>query len=51
MRAIGFANSARAAEGNLWLNPNKETTDAVVKRANVLRDKELVRLCRNADYA
>ena len=45
-----FANSARAAKGNLRLVPNTETTEAVVERANVTRDKELGRLCENADY-
>ena len=42
---------ARAAEGNLRLIPNKETTEAVVKRANVAKDKELIRLGNIADYA
>ena len=40
-----FADSARAAECNLWLIPNRETTEAVAERANVTRDKELVRVC------
>ena len=39
-----FATSARAAEGNLRPTPNKETIEAVVERANITRDKELVRL-------
>ena len=46
-----FADSAREAEGNVWLIPNKETTEAVVERANVTTDKEIVRLCKIAGYA
>ena len=45
-----FATSARAA-GNFGLIPKRETTEAVDERANVKRDKELVRLCKIADYA
>ena len=45
------ADSARSAEGNLLLIPNDETTTAVVERANEATDKEIVRLCRIADYA
>ena len=37
-----FTTSARAAEGNLRLIPNRETTEGVVERANVTKDKELV---------
>ena len=40
----GFAISSRAAEGNFRLIPNRVTTEAVVERANVKRDKEVVRL-------
>ena len=47
----GTANSASAAEENFQIIPSKETTEAVVERANVTKDKELVRLCKNADYA
>ena len=39
-----FADSARAAEGNLWLIQSKETTEAFGGGANVPRDKELVQL-------
>ena len=46
-----FADSARAAEENLRLIPNRETTEAVAERANETKDKELVRLCKNTDYA
>ena len=34
-----FTTRARAAEGNLRLIPNKQTTEAVVERANLARDK------------
>ena len=37
--------SAQAAEGNLRLIPNGDTTEAVAERASLARDKELVRLC------
>ena len=46
-----FADSARAAEGNLRPISNEETAEAVVERANVTKDTELVRLCNDADYA
>ena len=45
-----FSTSARAAEVYLQLFPNKETTGAVVERANVTRDRELLRLCNISDY-
>ena len=40
-KSVWFVNSARTAEGTSWLIPNKETTEAVVERANVTKDKEL----------
>ena len=46
-----LSTSARAAEENLRLIPNKETTEAVVERANVARDIELVRHCNMAEYS
>ena len=39
-----FADSARAAEGKLLLISNTETTEAIVEKSNVTRDKELARL-------
>ena len=39
------------AEGHLQLFPDHETTWAVVERANESTEKELVRLCKIADYA
>ena len=46
------ADSKRSTvEGNLQLLPNQQTTKAVVERANETTDKELVRLCKIADYA
>ena len=46
-----FADSARAAEGNVWLILNEETNEAVVEKGNVTREKELLRLCTNTNYA
>ena len=45
------ATSAQAVEGNLWQITHEASTEAVVEKANVARDKELVRLCNVADYA
>ena len=42
--------SAQAAEGNLRQLHDKASTAAVVDKANVVRDSELVRLCNVADH-
>ena len=45
------ATSAQAVEGNLWQITHEASTEAVVEKASVAKDKGLVRLCNVADYA
>ena len=48
---VFFTTSAQAAEGNFRLILKSASTEAVVEKTNVARDKELVRLCTVADYS
>ena len=43
--------SAQTAQGNLRQILDKASPEAIVENANVVRDKELVRLCNVANYA
>ena len=51
LRAMGFADSARAAEGHLQVIPNRGTTTAVVERANVTKTNFWDCVIKNADDA